>query len=289
MSSNAPNYDATDQVSTQTVQTTRIGAHGHETASDLVAREEPLEIRLGPVSLAVVMRTPGNDEELAMGFLFTERVVERPEQVVSVRHCTTVETPEAEDNVIQIHLRDDVVVDLERLRRNLYASSSCGICGKATIENVMDTASPLVDDTRFDENTIAGLPVLLTSHQKVFAQTGGLHAAGLFQTHADSQTILAVREDVGRHNAVDKIVGWAARQGRLPLSGTALVVSGRISYEIVQKALAARVPVVVAISAPTSLAVALADAAGMTLVGFARKDSMNVYTHPERLVATRPG
>ena len=249
-------------------------------ASDEVVREEPLEIQLGPVSLAVVMRTPGHDEELALGFLVTERVVAAPEDVYSIRHCTVAASPEAQDNIIRATLAPHVRVDLAALRRNLYASSSCGICGKATIDNAMATALPLDDSSTFDAAVIASLPARLREHQAIFARTGGLHAAGLFDAAGN---LLVAREDIGRHNAVDKVVGWALRNARMPLSGHMLLVSGRISFEVVQKALAARIPVVAAVSAPSSLAIELADAAGMTLVGFLRGDAMNVYARTGRV------
>ncbi len=242
---------------------------------DLVACEEPLEIQLGPASLAVVMRTPGHDEELALGFAVTERIVASAADVVSIRHCTTALSPESEDNVIRVVLAPHVEVDLAALRRNLYASSSCGICGKATIENVLATAPPLEDDrSTFTADVIRNFPSSLGDRQAVFRSTGGLHAAGLFDA---SGKRLVVREDVGRHNAVDKVIGWAATRGLLPLSGHALMVSGRVSYEIVQKALAARIPLVAAVSAPSSLAIELAAASAMGLVGFLRGDAMNVY------------
>jgi len=247
---------------------------------DAVAHEEPLEIQLGGASLAVVMRTPGHDEELTLGFLVTERVVARAADVVSVRHCDEVSHPDAEGNVIRALLDERVEVDLEALRRNLYASSSCGICGKATLENVLAAAPPLLDAARFDVGFFQGLPERLEASQPAFSRTGGLHAAALFD--ADGR-LLVVREDVGRHNAVDKVVGWALRAGRLPLSGHVLLVSGRISFEVAQKALAARVPVVAAVSAPTSLAVELATQARQTLIGFLRGHGFNVYGFADRI------
>jgi FdhD protein len=184
--------------------------------------------------------------------------------------------------VIRIVPAAHVEVDFERLRRNLYASSSCGICGKATIENALATAPPLADDhAAFAAATIRTFPGLLAASQEGFRRSGGLHAAGLFDA---SGRLLAVREDVGRHNAVDKIVGWAASRGLLPLSGHALMVSGRVSFEIVQKALAVRIPLVAAVSAPTSLAVELADEAGIALVGFLRGETMNVYANDSRVL-----
>ena len=262
----------------------QVARHRDGSASlcrDSVAREEPLEIQLGGASLAVVMRTPGHDAELATGFLVTERVVRGPEQIVSVRHCSQARIPEAAENVVQVVLAEGVQVDLEALRRNLYASSSCGICGKATLENALAVAPPLEDPSRFPASFFYGLTEQLCAEQTVFSLTGGLHGAALFGS--DGRLVVA-REDVGRHNAVDKVVGMALRSGRLPLQGHVLLVSGRISFEIAQKALAARIPVVAAVSAPSSLAVELATRAGLTLVGFLRGRSFNVYGARERVV-----
>jgi FdhD protein len=249
--------------------------------ADAVACEEPLEIQLGAAPLAVVMRTPGHDEELASGFLLTERVVAHPGEIASVRHCTQARDPASAGNVVRAVLADGVRVDLERLRRNLYASSSCGICGKATLENALASAPPLDDPARFPSAFFYALPEQLVRAQQAFSETGGVHGAALF---APDGELLAVREDVGRHNAVDKVVGFALRAGRLPLAGHVLLVSGRISFEIAQKALAARIPVVAAVSAPSSLAVELAQRARMTLVAFLRGRSLNVYGARERVV-----
>lgn len=265
---------------TRSVELLRYAERAAEPARDLVACEEPLEIQLRGATLAVVMRTPGHDAELARGFLVTERVVSRAADIVSVRHCGMVSDPDAEDNVVNVVLREGVAVDLESLRRNLFASSSCGVCGKATIENALAVAPPLADSARFAPAFFAGLAERLAAAQPVFARTGGLHAAALV---APDGALLAVREDVGRHNAVDKIVGWALERDRLPLSGHVLMVSGRISFEIVQKALAARLPVIAAVSAPSSLAVDLAESAGLTLVGFLRGNRFNVYANRQRL------
>lgn len=266
----------------------RIDGDGDSEETDRVAREEPLEIQLGPVSLAVVMRTPvspRDDEELALGFLVTERVVAAAADVVSVRHCSTATSAEADSNVVRVTLAPHVAVDVAALRRNLYASSSCGICGKATIESALAAAPPLEGDvSTFDAAFLRRLPSALAGGQRVFRATGGLHAAALFDP---SGRVLVQREDVGRHNAVDKVVGWALAEARVPLAGHALMVSGRISYEVVQKALAARIPLVAAVSAPTSLAVELATEAKMGLVGFLRGSSMNAYGHLARVAAHR--
>jgi len=253
--------------------------------ADLLAREEPLEIQVDGQSLAVVMRTPGHDAELALGFLVTERVIQGASEVRSVRHCTRSAAEEARQNVIRVLLAEGVRLDLEALRRNLYASSSCGICGKATIENALASAPPLADPAHFAARALVAMPAQLAAAQPIFERTGGLHAAGLF----DPAGRLAVaREDVGRHNAVDKVVGVALQRGWTPLGGHALLVSGRISFEIVQKALAARIPLVAGVSAPTSLAVELAERAGIAVVGFLRGERFNVYSAHARVGAPEP-
>jgi FdhD protein len=250
-------------------------------ARDLVAREEPLEIQLCGATLAVVMRTPGHDAELVRGFLVSERVVQRAADIAAIRHCTVVSDADAEDNVVNVTLREGVAADLDSLRRNLFASSSCGVCGKATMENALAVAPPLDDSARFAAQFFRGLADRLAAAQPIFARTGGLHAAALV---APDGTLLAVREDIGRHNAVDKIIGWALERDRMPLHGHVLMISGRISFEIVQKALAARVPAIAAVSAPSSLAVELAARAGIMLVGFLRGRRFNAYGHRERLI-----
>ncbi|MBI5506506.1 MAG: formate dehydrogenase accessory sulfurtransferase FdhD [Deltaproteobacteria bacterium] len=276
----ASDLDVEPGDTTRTIGLRRRAGGAWTDTSDEVAREEPLEIQLGPVSLAVIMRTPGHDEELALGFLVTERVVASPADVLAIRHCTTATSPQAEDNILRVTLAPHVAVDLEALRRNLYANSSCGICGKATIENAMATAAPLDDPSVFDAALLVDLPARMAAAQQTFARTGGLHAAALFDASGE---LLAVREDVGRHNAVDKVVGWATGADLLPLSGHILMVSGRISFEIVQKALAARIPLIAAVSAPSSLAVQLAEAAGLGLVGFLRGNTMNLYANTARV------
>jgi len=271
-----------DHPATHQVERLRCDSGRTVADRDLVAREEPLEVQVHGATLAVVMRTPGHDAELARGFLVTERVVERPADITAIRHCDVVTDPDAEDNVVNVTLRAGVAVDLAALRRNLFASSSCGVCGKATIENALAVAPPLDDAARFDAAFFRDLGDRLSAAQPVFADTGGLHAAALF---GPDGALLVVREDVGRHNAVDKVIGWALERDRLPLAGHVLLVSGRISFEIVQKALAARLPVVAAVSAPSSLAVDLAERAGIMLVGFLRGARCNVYGDRARLAA----
>jgi FdhD protein len=264
---------ALDEERLVAVERTIVTPDGSRRTGDHLVREEPLEIRIGGVPLAVVMRTPGDDLDLVRGFLVTERIIEGLEQVRSLRHCTTAEAPEAEDNVVQVVLQPGVEIDLARLRRNLFASSSCGICGKATIENAMFEVGRPIEAAPFAAAAFLAMPDRLRENQAVFELTGGLHAAGLFDENGIAKV---VREDIGRHNAVDKVVGWASRSGQA-LDRMILFVSGRVSYEIAQKALSARIPAVAGVSAPSSLAVDLALEGGITLVGFLREGRMSVY------------
>jgi FdhD protein len=247
---------------------------------DCVALEEPLEIQLQGIGIAVLMRTPGDDLDLVRGFLVTEGVVSSEAEIKRIAHCDTVLDPQAEDNLVQVTLRDGMMPDMKKLQRNLFASSSCGICGKATIENVLKRSKSISDPAVLNKEVLYGLGGALRKKQEVFSETGGLHAAGLFEKNGD---LLVVCEDVGRHNALDKVVGWSLREGRFPLSGCALMMSGRISFEVVQKAAAARIPIVCGVSAPTSLAVQTASAVGITLVGFLRGETCNIYSGPERI------
>ena len=247
--------------------------------SDELAGEEPMEIRVDGQSVAVTMRTPGNDFDLAIGFCLTEGLLDGPSDVNTARYCVS-DPAEQQYNVVDVGRRQAGPVD-ERLRRNVYTTSSCGICGTTSIDAVRRTAADVTDDQLVvTAQDVAALPERLRAAQQVFERTGGLHAAGLFDAACE---LHCLREDVGRHNAVDKVIGWAVRDGQLPLSGNVLVVSGRIAFEIVQKALIAGLPMVVAISAPTALAVSLAEEAGMTLVGFVRGGDFNVYSHPHRI------
>lgn len=251
-------------------------------ASDDLAVEEPMEIRLDGQAVAVTMRTPGDDFDLALGFCLTEGLLTAPDDVATIRYCPDAGT-EQTYNLVDVRRRIPAPVG-DHLRRNVYTSSSCGICGTASIDAVRSrTGDVRSDEVTVTAQTLVALPGRLAGAQRVFARTGGLHAAGLFTADGDA---LCVREDVGRHNAVDKVIGWAARDRRLPLRGTVLLVSGRVAFEIVQKALSAGVPVVAAVSAPTSLAAAAAEAAGMTLVGFVRDESLNVYAGAQRVIAT---
>ena len=247
--------------------------------------EEPLEIRVNGATVTVTMRTPGSDVELAQGFLLTEGVIGRREDVLTVQYCRGAETEDRTNtyNVLDVTLHPDVPPPDTDVTRNFYTTSSCGVCGKASLEAVRLSSrySPGDDPTSVATATLTGMPAQLRSAQKVFASTGGLHAAALFTSEG---TLLAVREDVGRHNAVDKVIGSALEAGHVPLSGTVLLVSGRASFELTQKAVMAGIPVLAAVSAPSSLAVDLAGQSGLTLVAFLRGDSMNVYSRADRII-----
>jgi FdhD protein len=250
---------------------------------ETLAAEEPLEIRVDGDAVAVTMRTPGDDFDLVAGFALSEGLIANPSQLAGLRYCAGA-TAEGLNtyNVVDVVLSDDAARPSPSVSRNFYTTSSCGVCGKASIDavRVTSTFDLSSDDVAVSPGLLAVLPERLRAAQKVFETTGGLHAAGLFDTAGE---LLALREDVGRHNAVDKVVGWAVRDGRLPLSGAVLMVSGRASFELVQKAYLAGIPVLAAVSAPSTLAVEFADSVGMTLVGFLRGASMNVYTGASRV------
>jgi FdhD protein len=247
---------------------------------DYLAAEEPLEIRVGNEPLSVTMRTPGHDRELAAGFLFTEGFVQRLEQIVKL------ETREAQDganrgNVIQAELVPDAAPDFVKMKRHFFAASSCGICGKASIDSIRSRLLRAPNpDFRLDAEILVRMPDALRSSQDVFQRTGGLHAAALFDP---SGKLLVLREDIGRHNAVDKGIGWALLAGLVPLSDSVLLVSGRGGFEIVQKAIVAGVPVVASVSAPSSLAVQLARELRLTLIGFLRGRRFVIYAGEERV------
>ncbi|MEV0899564.1 formate dehydrogenase accessory sulfurtransferase FdhD [Actinoplanes sp. NPDC049802] len=248
---------------------------------DHLAAEEPLEIRVRKRPLAVTMRTPGHDIDLAMGFLLSEGVIGRAPDVTTAQLCAGADTPNTY-NVVDVTLDPSVPPPVTDPSRNFYTTSSCGVCGKASIDAVrvkshFDVAA---DPMRIPARVLAGVPEKLRAAQRAFDRTGGLHAAGLFTAEGE---LVVLREDVGRHNAVDKVLGWALRDGRLPLTGHVLLVSGRASFELTQKAWMAGLPMLAAVSAPSTLAVELADDAGMTLVGFLREQRMNVYSAPHRV------
>jgi len=255
------------------------------TQEDVLAVEEPLELRVGGRPLAVTMRTPGHDFDLAAGFLVSEGVIARLEHLSSARYCPGANERGVNSfNVLDVSLAPGVAPPDPRLDRAFYTTSSCGLCGRASIDAVRTQSAYEVrdDGVRIDAELLTTFPAVLRTEQAVFEKTGGLHAAALFD--GVSGKLLVVREDVGRHNAVDKVIGWALREDRLPLRGKVLMVSGRASFELTQKAMMAGIPVLAAVSAPSSLAAELATEVGMTLVGFLRGSSMVIYAGGERVV-----
>ncbi len=256
-------------------------ANGRATgeADDVLAAEEPLEIRVEGRSIAVVMRTPGHDRELAAGFLLTEGVIKSAKDFFDIATCV-----EGNGNAVDVALARPGAVDLEKLTRHVFTSSSCGICSQTSIDAVLRVRKPLADRVRISAGTLLALPARLSAQQTAFHTTGGLHACALFDR---AGKLLALREDVGRHNALDKLIGWALLEKRTPLRGHIALLSGRASFEMMQKSHAAGIPVVAAISAPSSLAVEFARTSGQTLAGFVRGGSMNVYAGAQRIVETR--
>ncbi len=261
----------------------------HLTAGKVITRpetlvvEEPLEIRIDGAAITVTMRTPGSDIELAQGFLLTEGIITGRDDVLTVRYCGGRDENGANAyNVLDVTLAAGVETPHLDVTRNFYTTSSCGVCGKASLEAVRLTGrfSPGADRATVPAATLKAMPDQLRAAQKVFDSTGGLHAAALFGVDG---AMLVVREDVGRHNAVDKVIGWALEHRRVPLAASVLLVSGRASFELTQKAVMAGIPVLAAVSAPSSLAVSLAEESGVTLVAFLREDSMNVYTRADRI------
>lgn len=253
---------------------------------DALAGEEPLEIRVAGRSLAVTMRTPGDDFDLAAGFLVSEGVISRTHELSAMRYCAGAGDDGVNRfNVLDLTLAPGVAAPDESVARAFFTTSSCGLCGKASIDAVRTRSSFDVSDDplRVSPELLVSLPQRLREAQAIFDSTGGLHAAALFD--ATNGQLLVLREDVGRHNAVDKVVGWALREGRLPLRGTILLVSGRASFELVQKAAMAGVAMLCAVSAPSSLAADLADSTGMTLVGFLRDPSFVIYSHAQRVTS----
>ena len=259
-------------------------ARAAETAADLVVVEEPLEVRVRGRSVAVLMRTPGHDRELTAGFLFTEGILRRAEDLLDLLPCREQPRGEA-GNVVEAVLAPGVAVDFERLTRHVFTSSSCGVCGTTTLDALFRAAPPLASGPRLDPRALTAWPARLRGHQPLFAATGGAHGCALLTPEG---RIDWAHEDAGRHNAVDKAIGAALLAGALPLSGHGLMLSGRISFELVQKALLAGVPVVAGIGAPSSLAIACARRASLTLAGFVRQDRFNVYAGAERLGLEAP-
>lgn len=274
----------------QSLSIDRIRGSARTTASDEVAVEEPLEIRIahpsfaapGARSVSITMRTPGEDLALALGFLFGEGIIDGPEAVRKVGHCGPPAPDSGHRNIVMVELDAGASLDLERLQRHFYTTSSCGVCGKSSLQalSLIGTRSVADDNSRFAAPMLEALPQRLRDAQQVFDQTGGLHAASLFS--ADGQ-LIDVHEDVGRHNAVDKVVGARLRAGALPGTGLGMLVSGRASFELMQKTLRAGVPLLAAVGAPSSLAVEVAQRFGMTLVGFLRPGRCNIYAGSHRI------
>jgi FdhD protein len=260
----------------------RIQAGSVSQSQDLLAIEEPLEICIGPKIISITMRTPGHDFELAAGFLFTEGILQSFQQIHQIRRSETNGNPRQAGNSVTVELNPDVEVDYERLQRHFYTTSSCGVCGKASIEALQAQGCPVLprNSPLVDSGLIHGLPELLRREQAVFERTGGLHAAALFDSKGN---LVLLREDVGRHNAVDKLIGAEMLRGHTPLSDKLLLVSGRASFELAQKALMAGIPILAAVGAPSSLAVETAQRFNMTLLGFVRDHRFNIYSGASRI------
>lgn len=255
----------------QTLRRRYEEGHFRPAERDEVAVEEPLEIRVEGHSVAVLMRTPGHDRELAAGFALTEGIVRQASDIFEITSCLTTASP---GNVVEITLTDPAAFDAAKFSRHIFSSSSCGICGKATIEAALQQFAPIRQPPQIDAGVLLALPAKLRAAQETFARTGGLHACALFDSLGE---LFLLREDVGRHNALDKLIGHELLANRLPLREAVLLLSGRVSFEMTQKALAAGIGIIAAISAPTSLAVEFAQANNQTLVGFLRGGTMNVY------------
>ena len=259
--------------------------------TDCVAVEEPLEIQLcsatvdnaAAKSISITMRTPGDDAELAIGFLYTESIIQDRSQLVSVDHVGETDADTGLRNKIRVELAPQVEIDYDRLERHFYTTSSCGVCGKASIDalHVTGLKSLQANRSEFRREVIVSMPERLMAEQQLFSETGGLHAAALFDEDGD---IIVVKEDVGRHNAVDKVIGWMFMNGRLPAQRQGILVSGRASFELMQKSLVAGIPLFAAVGAPSSLAVRMAKDFGMTLIGFLRDDRFNIYSDTTRIV-----
>ena len=282
----------------------RVAGSETESFADVLAVEEPLEIRIGievggkvehrPVS--ITMRTPGNDHELAAGFLFTEGILRSPDQLKEIKHCGRSEPgaaasgslpvvdPRPQTNTVRVDLREGIDVDLKKLERHFYTTSSCGVCGKSSIEALSTGAKQVVSEIQIDAEMVYELPRKLLSAQFAFDKSGGLHASALFDADGELEI---VREDVGRHNALDKVIGKKFLDEEVPLNDKILMVSGRASFELVQKALMAGIPVLAAVGAPSSLAVELAKEFKMTLIGFVREDRFNIYCGEERIAGQK--
>lgn len=268
------------EISTRNINIIRFEKGTMRPVQDLVSVEEPLEIQVitnsnsisEKISISVTMRTPGNDDELAVGFLYTEGIINGREQIIKIESDI--------ENVIGIHLDSAVKINKEKLTRNFYTTSSCGVCGKASIEAIKISCRVIENELRLSKNILVGLAGTLFDSQKNFQNTGGLHASALFDFNGN---LIRVREDVGRHNALDKIIGSCLLNGKAELMNSILLVSGRASFELVQKAAVVGIPILISIGAPSSLAIDLAQEKGITLVGFLKQDRFNIYTHAKRI------
>lgn len=276
--------------SSQAIEINKIDGARSESRSDSVAVEEPLEIQLTAAtadssaakSVSITMRTPGDDHELALGFLFTEGIISSRDQVLSVQHSGEADPQSGLKNIIRVEVDPSVDLQLDRLQRHFYTTSSCGVCGKASLDALRITgqSSLAAQQTVFGAHTLTRIPAIVRRQQRLFAETGGLHAAAVFGPDGE---IVIVKEDVGRHNATDKVIGALFSAGRLPAHDLALLVSGRASFELMQKALVAGIPLLAAVGAPSSLAVRTAREFDMTLIGFLRDGTFNIYAGPERV------
>lgn len=276
--------------STHKIRIQRFQDGKTESLHDVVTVEEPLEIRLVyqddhrliEKSISVTMRTPANDFELVVGFCYSEGILQKPEQIKSIGYCCTSGKDRQKSNIVRIQLQSGIFFDPQLLNRNFYTTSSCGVCGKSSLEALKIRGCPVIakNSMIISEKTIYALSEKLIKTQSLFEQTGGLHAAALFDVKG---RLISLKEDVGRHNAVDKLIGQQFLRNQLPLAQYLMMVSGRASFEIMQKALMAGIPIVVAVGAPSTLAIQLANDFGMTLVGFARKERFNVYSNPYRI------
>ena len=278
------------------IDISKVSGDKRSICEDHVAVEEPLEIQLSSItadtaaakSISITMRTPGHDEELALGFLFTEAVISSIDEVSETGHTGAPDPDTGLANIIRVELKPDVDVDPGKLQRHFYTTSSCGVCGKASIEALRVTGIRSLKNKKgvFAHKLVVALPDKLLGQQRLFSQTGGLHAAAVFNEQGD---LVVVREDVGRHNALDKVIGALLMRGELPADKMGLLVSGRASFELVQKALVAGISTLIAVGAPSSLAVALAEEYGMTLVGFLRGSNYNIYSGAQRITSSRTG
>ena len=285
------NGESSMTASSHVVDISRVSDSLQQSLTDHVAVEEPLEIRLGfstpegraTRSVSITMRTPGHDDELATGFLYTESIVQRASDIASIDACGSPAPDTGHHNVIRVELSPEVHVDLGRMQRHFYTTSSCGVCGKASLEALRAVgAEPMgADGPVFAENVLTKVPGRLRVAQDTFDKTGGLHAAAVFDTDGN---LITTMEDIGRHNAVDKVVGFLLRNGKLPGSDYGLMVSGRASFELMQKAAVAGIPLLAAVSAPSSLAVQVAKEFNMTLIGFLRGNTFNIYSGAERII-----